>query len=140
MITEELPVFTTIDHIGLAVNDIAAGIALYQEQFGITEWEIIELPERHMRVAVTHIGTSMVELIAPTSSDAAFAKYLTEKGPGMHHIAYRVDDIEACLAQLSAQGLRLIDETPRPGLHHTRVAFIHPKATMGTLIELVQHQ
>jgi methylmalonyl-CoA/ethylmalonyl-CoA epimerase len=93
-----------------------------------------------MRVAVTHIGASMVELIAPTSNDAAFAKYLTEKGPGMHHIAYRVDDIVACLAQLKAQGLRLVDETPRLGLHNTLVAFIHPKATMGTLIELVQHQ
>jgi methylmalonyl-CoA/ethylmalonyl-CoA epimerase len=140
MIIEELPVFTTIDHIGLAVTDIADAIALYQHQFGVTDWEIIELPERHMRVAVTHIGASMVELIAPTSNDAAFAKYLTEKGPGMHHIAYRVDDIVACLAQLKAQGLRLVDETPRLGLHNTLVAFIHPKATMGTLIELVQHQ
>lgn len=132
--------FTTIDHIGLAVNDINDGIALYRDQFGVSEWEIIELPERFMRVAVTHIGGSMVELIAPTSADAAFAKYLAEKGPGMHHVAYRVDDITAALTQLKAQGLRLVDETPRPGLHHTLVAFIHPKATMGTLIELVQYQ
>ncbi len=131
--------FETIDHIGLAVTDIAEAVALYQTQFGVQEWEIIELPERHMRVAITIIGTSMVELIAPTAPEAAFAKYLAEKGPGMHHIAYRVADINAALATLKAQGLRLVDEVPRPGLHGTLVAFVHPKATMGTLIELVQH-
>jgi methylmalonyl-CoA/ethylmalonyl-CoA epimerase len=131
--------FETIDHIGLAVTDIAEAVTLYQSQFGVQEWEIIELPERHMRVAITTIGTSMVELIAPTAPEAAFAKYLTEKGPGMHHIAYRVTDITAALATLKAQGLRLVDEVPRPGLHGTLVAFVHPKATMGTLIELVQH-
>ena len=131
--------FETIDHLGLAVTDIAEAVALYQTQFGVQEWEIIELPERHMRVAITTIGTSMVELIAPTAPEAAFAKYLAEKGPGMHHIAYRVADITAALATLKAQGLRLVDEVPRPGLHGTLVAFVHPKATMGTLIELVQH-
>jgi methylmalonyl-CoA/ethylmalonyl-CoA epimerase len=131
--------FETIDHIGLAVTDIAEAVTFYQSQFGVQEWEIIELPERHMRVAVTTIGTSMVELIAPTAPEAAFAKYLTEKGPGMHHIAYRVADITAALATLKAQGLRLVDEVPRLGLHGTLVAFVHPKATMGTLIELVQH-
>lgn len=131
--------FETIDHIGLAVTDIAEAVTLYQSQFGIQEWEIIELPERHMRVAITTIGNSMVELIAPTAPEAAFAKYLAEKGPGMHHIAYRVADITAALATLKAQGLRLVDEVPRPGLHGTLVAFVHPKATLGTLIELVQH-
>ena len=131
--------FETIDHIGLAVTDIAEAVTFYQSQFGVQEWEIIELPERHMRVAITTIGTSMVELIAPTAPEAAFAKYLTEKGPGMHHIAYRVADITAALATLKAQGLRLVDEVPRLGLHGTLVAFVHPKATMGTLIELVQH-
>ncbi|NBU64897.1 MAG: methylmalonyl-CoA epimerase [Chloroflexia bacterium] len=131
--------FETIDHIGLAVTDIAEAVALYQSQFGVLEWEIIELPERHMRVAITTIGTSMVELISPTAPEAAFAKYLAEKGPGMHHIAYQVADITAALATLKAQGLRLVDEVPRPGLHGTLVAFVHPKATLGTLIELVQH-
>jgi methylmalonyl-CoA/ethylmalonyl-CoA epimerase len=131
--------FETIDHIGLAVTDITEAVTLYQTQFGVQEWEIIELPERHMRVAVTTIGTSMVELIAPTAPEAAFAKYLAEKGPGMHHIAYRVADITAALATLNAHGLRLVDEVPRPGLHGTLVAFVHPKATLGTLIELVQH-
>ena len=129
-----------IDHLGLAVHDIDEAVALYEAQFHIDSWEFVEIPERHMRVAVTHIGDSLIELIAPTSDEAAFAKYLAEKGPGMHHIAYRVDDIIEALALLKAQGMRLVDETPRPGLHDTLVAFIHPKATLGTLIELVQHQ
>lgn len=131
--------FEAIDHIGLAVTDIAEAITVYHTQFGVIDWEIIELPERHMRVAIAMIGTSMVELIAPTAPEAAFAKYLAEKGPGMHHIAYRVADITAALATLKSQGLRLVDDVPRPGLHGTLVAFVHPKATMGTLIELVQH-
>ena len=131
--------FVAIDHIGIAVTDIDEAVAFYGVTFGVHEWERIELPERAMRVAVARNGESAIELIAPTSADAAFAKYLAEKGPGMHHIAYRVTDIIASLADLKAQGLRLIDEAPRPGLHGTLVAFIHPKATMGTLIELVQH-
>jgi methylmalonyl-CoA/ethylmalonyl-CoA epimerase len=131
--------FHTIDHIGLAVTDIDSAVAFYNTHFGMHDWEIIELADRHMRVAVAVVGGSKIELIAPTSAEAAFAKYLAEKGPGMHHIAYAVDDINAALAELAAQGLRLIDTTPRPGLHGTLVAFIHPKATMGTLIELVQH-
>jgi methylmalonyl-CoA/ethylmalonyl-CoA epimerase len=131
--------FVAIDHIGIAVTDIDEAVAFYATTFGVAEWEHIELPERAMRVAVARYGESAIELIAPTSADAAFAKYLVEKGPGMHHIAYRVTDISASLADLKAQGLRLIDDVPRPGLHGTLVAFIHPKATMGTLIELVQH-
>ena len=131
--------FTAIDHIGIAVTDIDEAIAFYATMFGVSQWEHISLPERAMRVAVARYGDSAVELIAPTSADAAFAKYLAEKGPGMHHIAYRVENIDASLAALKAQGLRLIDEVARPGLHGTRVAFVHPKATMGTLIELVEH-
>lgn len=134
-----MQLFTAIDHIGIAVTDIDAAVAFYSTVFGVTEWERIDMPERAMRVAVARYGDSAVELIAPTSPEAAFAKYLAEKGPGMHHIAYRVDDITRALATLSAQGIRLVDEQPRPGLHGTLVAFVHPKATMGTLIELVQH-
>jgi methylmalonyl-CoA/ethylmalonyl-CoA epimerase len=81
----------------------------------------------------------LIELITPTSEDAAFAKYLREKGPGIHHIAYRVDDIDAALQKLREEGVRLIDETARVGMHHTRVAFVHPKnANQGVLIELIE--
>jgi methylmalonyl-CoA/ethylmalonyl-CoA epimerase len=93
-----------------------------------------------MAVGAARLGDTLLELIAPTSDEAAFAKFLREKGPGIHHIAYRVDDIVAALADLQARGVPLIDKTPRPGIHNTLVAFVHPKAgAQGVLIELVQH-
>lgn len=132
--------FTHVDHIGFAVLDIDQAITHYTNTFGLAEWERIEMPERHMSVAVAHVGGTLLELIAPTSEEAAFAKYVNERGPGMHHIAYRVDDIVAALAELKANGTRLIDEEPRPGLHNTLVAFVHPKSALGVLVELVQHK
>ncbi|WP_448542592.1 methylmalonyl-CoA epimerase [Roseiflexus sp.] len=132
--------FEKVDHIGFAVRDIDSAIAFYSQTFGISEWERIPMPERHMEVAATRIGDMLLELIAPTSDEAAFAKYLNERGPGMHHIAYRVNDIVAALAEVRARGVQLIDETPRPGLHDTLVAFLHPKSCQGVLVELVQHR
>jgi methylmalonyl-CoA/ethylmalonyl-CoA epimerase len=132
--------FQALDHIGLAVENIDDSIAFYQQAFGVSDWERIPMPERHMEVAATRVGNIMVELISPTSEEASFAKYLREKGPGIHHIAYRVDDIAASLNLLRERGVRLIDETPRPGIHNTQVAFVHPKnANQGVLVELVQH-
>jgi methylmalonyl-CoA/ethylmalonyl-CoA epimerase len=132
--------FEKVDHIGFAVRDIDSAIAFYSQTFGISEWERIPIPERHMEVAATRMGDMLLELIAPTSDEAAFAKYLNERGPGMHHIAYRVNDIVAALAEIKARGVQLIDETPRPGLHDTLVAFLHPKSCQGVLVELVQHR
>lgn len=132
--------FEKVDHIGFAVRDIEDAVAFYSRTFGITEWERIAMPERHMAVAATRVGDMLLELIAPTSEEASFAKYLNERGPGMHHVAYRVNDIVAALAEVKARGVQLIDETPRPGLHHTLVAFLHPKSCQGVLVELVQHQ
>ena len=132
--------FEKVDHIGFAVRDIDSAIAFYSQTFGISEWERIPKPERHMEVAATRMGDMLLELIAPTSDEAAFAKYLNERGPGMHHIAYRVNDIVAALAEIKARGVQLIDETPRPGLHDTLVAFLHPKSCQGVLVELVQHR
>ena len=132
--------FTHVDHIGFAVRNIDDAVAFYSEKFGVAEWDRIEVPERHTSVAVAWIGGQMLELIAPSSEQAAFAKYLAEKGPGMHHMAYRVDDIAAALAECKARGVQLIDEVARPGIHNTLVAFLHPKSCMGVLVELVQHQ
>lgn len=132
--------FEKVDHIGFAVRDLDSAIAFYSQTFGISEWERIPMPERHMEVAATRMGDMLLELIAPTSEEAAFAKYLNERGPGMHHIAYKVNDIEAALAEIKARGVQLIDETPRPGLHDTLVAFLHPKSCQGVLVELVQHR
>jgi methylmalonyl-CoA/ethylmalonyl-CoA epimerase len=127
-----------IDHIGFAVRDIDESIAFYSATLGVTDWERIALPERYMDVAVARVGSVRLELIAPTSDAASFAKYLREHGPGMHHIAYRVDDIAAALAQLKARGAQLIDVTPQIGLHNNLVAFVHPKSMQGVLVELVQ--
>lgn len=132
--------FTAVDHIGFAVRNIDDAVAFYSRTFGVSEWEHIAMPERHMAVAATHVGGMLLELIAPTSDEAAFAKYLGERGPGMHHVAYRVEDIVAALADAKARGVQLIDETPRSGLHNTLVAFLHPKSCQGVLVELVQHQ
>lgn len=132
--------FSEIDHIGVAVRDLEEAVAFYSQSFGVVTWERATLPDLHMEVAITAIGATLLELIAPTSPDAAFAKFLDERGPGMHHVAYRVADIAAALAQARANGIRLIDEVPRPGMHNTLVAFLHPKSTMGVLTELVQHQ
>lgn len=133
--------FTSVDHIGFAVRDIEEAIAFYTRVFDVSDWERLAMPERHMSVAITHVGDTLLELIAPTSEQASFAKYLRERGPGMHHVAYRVDDITVALAEVRSRGIQLIDEVPRPsGLHNTLVAFLHPKSTLGVLIELVQHQ
>jgi methylmalonyl-CoA/ethylmalonyl-CoA epimerase len=132
--------FTYVDHIGFAVRDIAEAVQFYSRAFDVAEWERIAMPERHMAVAVARVGDTLLELIAPTSEEAAFAKFLRERGPGMHHVAYRVDDIAAALSELKARGVQLIDEQPQPGLHGTLTAFLHPKSTLGVLIELVQHQ
>jgi methylmalonyl-CoA/ethylmalonyl-CoA epimerase len=133
--------FTRIDHIGFVVADVDQAVAFYGQAFGLTAWERIAMPERHIAVAVSPMGESLIELLAPTSDEAAFAKFLRERGPGMHHIAYRVDDIHAALAELQRRGVPLIDREPRPGIHNTLVAFVHPKAGgQGVLTELVQHQ
>ena len=132
------PLLRRIDHIGIAVHDLDAAVALYQHSFGIHSWERITLPDRHMAVAVCHIGDSMLELISPTSDEAAFARFLRERGEGLHHIAYEVDDVEAALRTVEGRGIRLVDAHGRPGIHDTCVAFLHPKATMGVLTELVQ--
>ncbi|MEI8306855.1 MAG: methylmalonyl-CoA epimerase [Chloroflexales bacterium] len=133
--------FTHVDHIGFVVADVDAAVAHYRAAFGMEDWERISLPERHADIAVARLGDTLLELIAPTSEDASFARFLREKGAGIHHIAYRVDDIAAAMADLRARGVPLIDKEARPGIHNTLVAFVHPKAgAQGVLIELVQHQ
>lgn len=127
-----------IHHIGIAVHDLDAAIALYRDTFGVTEWERIRMSEQHMEVAVCRIGETMLELIMPASDQAVFARFLQTRGEGLHHLAYKVDEVETALRMLESKGIRLIDQHARPGIHGTRVAFVHPKATMGVLIELVE--
>jgi methylmalonyl-CoA/ethylmalonyl-CoA epimerase len=127
-----------IDHIGIAVHDLDAAVDFYRHTYGIQEWERAEIPERHLVAAVCRLGDCMLELIAPTSEQAAFARFLRERGEGLHHIAFTVDDIEGALRTVEDRGVHLIDAHGRPGLHDTCVAFLHPRSTMGVLTEFVQ--
>jgi methylmalonyl-CoA/ethylmalonyl-CoA epimerase len=127
-----------IHHIGIAVHDLDAIIAFYRDTFGVTNWERISLPERHMEIAVCRIGETLLEFITPTSEQAAFTKFLDERGEGIHHLAYEVDQLESALRTLEDKQIRLIDPHGRPGIHDTCVAFLHPKSTHGVLTELVE--
>ncbi|MBX7144391.1 MAG: methylmalonyl-CoA epimerase [Oligoflexia bacterium] len=127
-----------LDHIGIAVENLEASISYYRDTFGFA-LDIRELvPSQKVEVAFVSLANTKIELLAATDSDSTLAKFLRERGPGLHHICYRVPNIEVELARLKAAGIRLIDEKPRPGAHHTRIAFLHPKSTQGVLTELCQ--
>lgn len=129
--------FKRLDHVGIVVSDIDASLQTYQNQLGFTLLERVEIPEQKVVAAFLDGGNSTIELISPTDAESGTARYLANRGEGTHHICYEVDDIEAALAELAAQGVRLIDEKPRRGVHGL-VAFVHPKATHGMMIEILQ--
>ncbi|MCB0106327.1 MAG: methylmalonyl-CoA epimerase [Caldilineaceae bacterium] len=126
-----------IDHIGIVVHNLDESLQTYCNQLGFTLLERVMIPEQLVEAAFLDAGNGTIELIAPTDTESGTARYLQNRGEGTHHICFAVDDIEAALAELRAQGVRLIDETPRQGVHGL-VAFVHPKATHGTMIELLQ--
>ncbi len=125
-----------LDHIGIAVPSIRESAATFEPITGARCSTIEELPE--LGVNVAFVGS--IELIEPRSSDGPIARFLARRGPGIHHVAYRVSDLRATLQDLNTRGFQLIDEEPRLGARKHLVAFIHPKSTSGTLIELVQHR
>jgi len=127
-----------LDHIGIAVEDLDAARKLYGELMGFELGEVEELAARQLKVCFVRVGDADIELLWPTAPDSAVGKFLAKKGPGIHHLCYQVDDVQAKLDQLAAAGLKLIDEKPRPGAHDTLVAFIHPKSAGGVLTELCQ--
>jgi len=130
--------FGEIDHIGVAVEDLDESIALYRDRFGMAEQHRERVEEFGVEAVLLEIGGAHVELLTPIQSDSGVAKFLERNGPGMHHVAYRTDDIDATLKRLVAAGLRLIDQQPRVGIRESRVAFVHPKSTGGVLTEIVQ--
>jgi methylmalonyl-CoA/ethylmalonyl-CoA epimerase len=131
-------VFTEIDHVAIAVDDLEAAIAYYHDTFGC-EVEHREFVERDgVEEALLKVADSYIQLLRPFRDDSAVAKYLATKGQGIHHVGYRVADCAAALERVKAEGHRVIDEAPRPGSRGTTVAFVHPKTAFGTLIELVQ--
>jgi methylmalonyl-CoA/ethylmalonyl-CoA epimerase len=127
-----------ISHIGIAVTNIEEATPFYQKVLGM-EFEGTEVvAEQKVKVAFFAIGESRIELLEPTAADSPVAKFLEKHGPGVHHIAYEVADLKQRLEQLKAEGVRLIDESPRMGAHKTQIAFMHPKASGGVLTELCQ--
>lgn len=127
-----------IDHIGIATSGIAEAAKFYRSSLGLDIGEIEEVPSQKVRVAMLALGESQIELLEAMSEDSPISRFLAKRGPGIHHIAVRVEDIRVSLADLKQNGARLIDEEPRAGASGCLVAFIHPSSTGGVLIELVQ--
>jgi methylmalonyl-CoA/ethylmalonyl-CoA epimerase len=128
----------TLDHVGIAVADLRAALSFYRDALGLDVEAPEEVASQRVRAHFIPAGAAAIELLEPTADDSPIAKYVGRRGPGLHHITLRVDDIRAVLARLKEKGVRLIDEEPRPGAHGSLVAFIHPAAAHGVLVELKQ--
>ena len=133
-----VPLLTEIDHVAIAVFDLEAAIAYYETTYGATV-DHREVVERDgVEEALLKVAESYIQLLTPTRPDSPVAKYLEKKGEGIHHVGYRVADCAVALEAVKASGGKVLDDVPRPGSRGTTVAFIHPKTTFGTLVELVQ--
>ena len=127
-----------IDHLGIAVHSLEEASGFYRDVLGLESEGSEEIPDQKMRVASFRIGELHIELLEPTAEDSPIARFLAKNGPGLHHLAYRVEDLTATLAALKSAGVRLIDEAPRQGAHGMKIAFAHPKSTTGVLTEFCQ--
>lgn len=130
----------TLDHVGIAVSDLAEALAFYRDALGLEIEAPEEVASQRVRAHFVPLGEAAIELLEATAPDSPIAKYIDRRGPGLHHITLRVEDIHLTLDALKARGVRLIDDTPRPGAHGSLVAFIHPSAAHGVLVELVQRE
>jgi len=130
--------FTAVDHVGVAVGDLEAALVFYRDTLGMPLVHRETVTEQGVEAALLDVGESHIELLSPLGPDTAVGKFLARKGPGLHHVAYRVDSVDDALAALSKAGMRLIDEQPRTGIRNSRVAFVHPSSTGGVLTEIVQ--
>ena len=128
-----------LDHIGIAVANLDQALAFYRDALGLEVQMPEDVTSQRVRVHFMPAGGAAIELLEATAEDSPIARYVTKRGPGLHHITLRVDDIAAALARLKSRGVRLIDEVPRPGAHGALVAFIHPSSAHGVLVELTQH-
>jgi methylmalonyl-CoA epimerase len=128
-----------LDHVGVVVTDLEEAIALYASVFGMRVTLRAGNEQLGIVAAFLELDGAELELIAPTRGDSMVSKFLADRGPGLHHLAYAVRDIKKALADAKSQGLELIDEEPRIGLHGVPIAFIHPKSVGGVLTELVEH-
>jgi len=128
----------TLDHIGIAVADLGEALKFYSDALGLEIEPPEDVPAQRVRVHFIPAGQAALELLEATTDDSPIAKYVARRGPGLHHITLRVDDIRSALAQLKAKGIRLIDESPREGAQGSLVAFVHPASAHGVLVELKQ--
>jgi methylmalonyl-CoA/ethylmalonyl-CoA epimerase len=129
---------STIDHVGIAVEDLDAAITLYRDTLGMPLVHRETVTEQGVDAVLLDVGDGHIELLSPLSAETPVGKFLARKGPGLHHVAYRVADVEQTLTALAGAGVRLIDEHPRTGIRGSRVAFVHPASTGGVLTEIVQ--
>ncbi len=127
---------TVVDHIGIAVKSIDEALAFWQDSLGIQCTGVEEVEEQKVKTAFLPVGDTEVELLEPTSDESPVAKFMEKRGEGIHHLAIRVENLEAALAELKEKGIRLIDEKPRYGAGGAKIAFVHPKSTGGVLLEL----
>jgi methylmalonyl-CoA epimerase len=129
-----------IDHIGIAVKDISSVLGFYADALGLENlgYEVVE--KDGVRVAFLPVGESRFELLEPLNEESPVAKFIAKRGEGIHHICLDVDSVSETLDEMKQRGLQLIDQQPRPGAHHKQVAFVHPKASSGVLIELSQDE
>ena len=128
-----------VDHIGIATHQLDDALAVWRDALGLQVESTEEVTEQGVRIAMLAIGDTHIELLEPLSETSPVGKFLEKRGPGIHHVAIRVNDIRASLASLKGKGARLIDETPRTGAGGCLVAFVHPASANGVLLELVQH-
>jgi len=128
-----------ISHIGIAVKDLEAGIAFY-EKLGLKLEGIEEIPSQMVKVAFLPCGDTRIELLQPTSEDSPVARFIEKKGEGIQHIAFAVDDLPEALKASQESGITLIDKEPRPGAHDADIAFLHPRSSLGVLIELCKEK
>ncbi len=129
---------SALDHVGVAVEDIDAALAVYRDALGMPLVHRETVPEQGVDAALLDVGESHIELLQPLGPETPVGKFLARKGPGLHHVAYRVASVQDTLDALTAAGVRLIDERPRTGIRGSQVAFIHPSSTGGVLTEIVQ--
>lgn len=129
---------SAIDHVGVAVEDIDATLGLFRDTLGMPLVHRETVAEQGVEAALLDVGDGHIELLQPLGPDTAVGKFLARRGPGLHHVAYRVEDVQRTLRELAAAGLKLIDEQPRAGIRGSRVAFVHPASTDGVLTEIVQ--
>jgi len=130
--------FALIDHVGVAVSDLEAAIALYEGKLQMPLAHRETVAEQGVEAVLLDVGDCHVELLRPLGPETAVGRFLDRTGPGLHHVAYRVDDIDAALARLRGEGIELIDSEPRTGIRNSRVAFVHPRATGSVLTEIVE--